>query len=94
MAGDPGVPTYCLHSNEVPTVVALDFPGSVTAAPSVTHGDGDGTVPLKSLELCNKFPSADGGKVLPGVKHKELVTAAEALEVILCVVKNGDAASC
>jgi len=59
-AGDPGVKTYCFNGKDVPTSASFyyknqrDFPDEV---PETVSGDGDGTVPARSLQVCHKWDS-------------------------------------
>lgn len=58
--GDPGVPTHCFNGKDVPTSASFyykdqkDFPDVV---PEMVSGDGDGTVPARSLQVCHKWKS-------------------------------------
>jgi lysophospholipase-3 len=52
----PGVPVYGMYSRQVDTPKYYEWSTSdVTKAPTVTNGDGDGTVPLQSLTAISKW---------------------------------------
>lgn len=72
----PGIPIYCIHGHNVPTIVALKFntttldsapefvkAGTHQAAlhittshcPSLNQTDGDGTVPIEGLNMCQTW---------------------------------------
>merc|ERR1712002_497850 len=58
--GDPGVKTYCFNGKDIPTSASFryknqkDFPDEI---PDTIFGDGDGTVPARSLQMCHKWKS-------------------------------------
>jgi len=58
--GDPGVKTYCFNGKDIPTSASFyyenqkDFPDEI---PETVPGDGDGTVPARSLQVCHKWDS-------------------------------------
>lgn len=58
--GDPGVKTYCFNGKDIATSASFyykdqkDFPDQI---PETVSGDGDGTVPARSLQVCHKWNS-------------------------------------
>ena len=67
----PGVSVFCLHSYGVHTAQTLvykegEFPDF---QPTVLHGDGDGTVNLRSLQACREWSNSPATQKHP-VVHK------------------------
>ena len=84
----PGVQTACFYGSNVSTVKKLvyaqgTFPDSM---PTQESGDGDGRVPLKSLELCTQWKKQQSQnvtvKAFPGVTHYSALEEEEVLGTI------------
>ena len=75
----PGVETHCLFSTGVktPRSFAWDSDTNFDAQPSTTNGDGDGTVCVESLRVCEGWQGAQAEpvtvKTFSGVKHADMV---------------------
>lgn len=75
----PNVTMHCLygigvHSTaEMYTYSSGQFPDGT---PSVTYGDGDGTVNARSLKACKSFKQADAVKIkeFPGINHNGVLS--------------------
>ena len=87
----PGVTTFCWHGSNLSTEVALDFNSTdLSQQPALRNGNGDGTVPMKSLQLCKQWPADDAHPVheegFANVGHLGMVTNPDVLARILDVV--------
>jgi hypothetical protein len=72
---DPGVRTWCIYSNmstPIGYVYDFDFDGTYNPRQPVSfvNGDGDGTVHMASLNICDRWESTQthGGKPIDGGK--------------------------
>lgn len=70
---------YCIHGSKVSTTYQLVYPepsffhkGFPDEYPTLITGDGDGTVHLRSLQLCRLWPGAKY-IVLEGAEHLHIV---------------------
>mmetsp|Transcript_32386 Transcript_32386/g.74918 ORF Transcript_32386/g.74918 Transcript_32386/m.74918 type:complete len:395 (-) Transcript_32386:586-1770(-) len=79
----PGVPVYCYYGTGVDTEAFYEYSGSFDDEPVVTMGDGDGTVNLKSLELCKGF--SEEVKAFPGETHSGLLDSSELQALVVSV---------
>ena len=61
---------YCYYGTGVDTEAFYEYSGSFDDEPKVTMGDGDGTVNLKSLELCKGF--SEEVKAFPGESSRDI----------------------
>ncbi|XP_018651429.1 phosphatidylcholine-sterol acyltransferase (lecithin-cholesterol acyltransferase)/ Phospholipase A [Schistosoma mansoni] len=73
------IDVYCIYSINIPTISQMIFktPGPYRSAfpnqiPKLKYGDGDGTVPLKSLSVCNKWDYVNLA-VLEQTSHEDIV---------------------
>uniref|UniRef100_A0A5K4ETG6 Phosphatidylcholine-sterol acyltransferase (Lecithin-cholesterol acyltransferase)/ Phospholipase A n=1 Tax=Schistosoma mansoni TaxID=6183 RepID=A0A5K4ETG6_SCHMA len=73
------IDVYCIYSINIPTISQMIFktPGPYRSAfpnqiPTLKYGDGDGTVPLKSLSVCNKWDYVNLA-VLEQTSHEDIV---------------------
>ncbi|VDP81782.1 unnamed protein product [Echinostoma caproni] len=79
---------YCVYGTQVDTAYQLVYrpptssiPAFPEQKPQLIMGDGDGTVDLKSLQMCHSWP---GVKVvrIPGGRHRELVGDSRLIDLI------------
>ena len=87
----PNVPVHCFYGIDVPTPEALVFlSDNINSVSSTKMGPGDGTVNLRSLEVCLKWEKEQkymfSSKQFSGVKHSEMVKNATVLQV--CEIYN------
>ncbi|KAF7262615.1 hypothetical protein EG68_00092 [Paragonimus skrjabini miyazakii] len=75
-----GVQIICVHGSEVSTPVSLTYPqkgwfhkGFPDESPKITEGEGDGTVPIRSLEICRHWTNTEY-VTLPGASHIDITT--------------------
>lgn len=62
---------YCAHGVQLDTPLVLNWGYDVefpTFQPNVKNGDGDGTVNLRSLQACSRWPLKDHMRY-PGAEH-------------------------
>ena len=85
----PGVPVYCMYANTPEsTEETLEYAeGEFPDSPSkVVKGNGDGTVNLRSLELCKKFANLQSQKVVtvavPGQDHNGMLSDDNVLKAL------------
>ncbi|KAF8567881.1 hypothetical protein P879_07551 [Paragonimus westermani] len=83
-----GVQVICVHGSQVSTPVSLTYPrkgwfhkGFPDETPTITDGDGDGTVPIRSLEVCRQWVNTEH-VVLPGAAHIPITTDPRFLTVL------------
>lgn len=96
MATNPGVPVHCFYGNIKKSVVETleydegDFPDNPS---KLVMGDGDGTVNVESLKLCEQLVNRSGGEgqkgsvsIIPNVDHNGVITddtVTKAIETLL-----------
>jgi len=90
----PGVQMRCLYSTGVDTPMGFHYPqGFDERDPIIRNGDGDGTVPLESLKLCERW-AADGSgkpfssKVFHGFSHSDILKAPEVIAEVLDIIRS------
>ncbi|KAF6772266.1 hypothetical protein AHF37_08958 [Paragonimus kellicotti] len=83
-----GVQVICVHGSEVSTPVSLTYPqkgwfhkGFPDEAPTITEGEGDGTVPIRSLEICRHWTNTEY-VTLPGASHIPITTDPRFLTIL------------
>ena len=87
----PGVELHCIYSYGVPIVEQLIF----TQFPNGSHvkkeGDGDGTVNIRSLELCKQWSDKQNKPVITQsfkrLNHNQILKDKEVVKYIINVVK-------
>ncbi|XP_068241511.1 lysosomal phospholipase A and acyltransferase-like [Palaemon carinicauda] len=90
----PGVEVHCLHGVGVDTVEKLVYTkkGSFPDSPNLVYGDGDGTVNVRSAELCLKWKDGQKQnvyhKALKGIDHMQILSAKESINYIVELVSN------
>lgn len=93
----PNVKTYCFYGVDVNTTQHLSFTNAFTGSSTVgesatiTFGDGDGTVNLKSSEVCLRWESMPSQypftrRTFSGVTHDGMVRNADVLGDIAAIV--------
>ena len=92
----PNVTTYCFYGVGVNTTEQLTYPKSFSGTspigekPSITFGDGDGTVNVQSSEICLKWRNMPSHqfttKTFAGVTHDGMVRNAGVLRQIAAIV--------
>ncbi|KAK3859909.1 hypothetical protein Pcinc_034009 [Petrolisthes cinctipes] len=93
-APPPGVPIYCLYGVGIPTVEKLTYTDedSFPNHPTLTYGDGDGTLNIRSAELCKKWVGKQKEpvvvKAFPKVEHMEIVTSRKIINYFLDLLKG------
>lgn len=81
----PGVDIFCAYSSGIPTIKKLKYKGHFTnSSYDSEYGDGDGTVHIESLKLCdNWIPEKDKtGKILNihSMEHVSIMSSKPLLE--------------
>ena len=80
----PNVPTLCFYGVDVDTPWSFNysksFPAGVDEDPTVTMGNGDGSVALPSSEVCLRWNNNNGGhsfrsRTYSNVDHQEILKA-------------------
>jgi lysophospholipase-3 len=78
----PNVPTHCFYGMGIDTLhsfhYASPFPEGADDDPQVTMGDGDGSVNLRSSQVCLRWANNNGGRlfksmVFDSVEHGEML---------------------
>ena len=91
----PNVPTHCFYGVSVDTPqnfhYSRSFPEGANDDPEVTTGDGDGTVNLKSSEVCLRWANNNGGHSFEsmtfyGIDHFKIVNSEAVLREIASIV--------
>jgi lysophospholipase-3 len=91
----PGVEVHCLHGVGVPTWEQIiyakdsDFPDKPG---TLVNGDGDGTVNVRSLEVCKSWEKKQKHPVyhvtFPGVDHLEILRNEGVIKYVTKLIKN------
>jgi len=89
----PGVPVLCMYSTGVDTPLSFDYgEGDWAQDPTVTMGDGDGTVNVRSLRVCEEWNAtqAEPVRVLTysGVTHSDMLKDTRVLQELLSTVQQ------
>lgn len=93
----PGVEVHCLFGVDVPTVERLDYakPTGLDGTPTLVMGDGDGTVNVRSLRGCDRWPAMteQGGKnvtlvPLSKVDHMQVLSDRRVVQYVLETLLN------
>eukprot|EP01112_Ceratiomyxa_fruticulosa_P020797 TRINITY_DN7185_c0_g1_i1.p1 TRINITY_DN7185_c0_g1~~TRINITY_DN7185_c0_g1_i1.p1 ORF type:complete len:477 (-),score=125.69 TRINITY_DN7185_c0_g1_i1:197-1627(-) len=90
----PNVPTHCIYGYGVNTEIFYTYPdGNFDENPIIDDTDlGDGTVPLKSLQECQKFGNMQKQPVdvkeVQLVGHTEIIKDSEVIQYLLSIVTN------
>ena len=91
----PNVPTHCFYGVGVNTPLSFrykqSFPEGANNDPEVTTGDGDGTVNLRSSEVCLRWANNNGGRsfksmTFRGAEHMAIVNNEDVLREIGSIV--------
>ena len=84
----PNVPTHCFYGVGIDTLesfhYARPFPEGADMDPEVTMGDGDGSVNLRSSQICLRWANNNGGRpfrsmVFEGVDHGAMIRTEDVL---------------
>ena len=89
--GDPGVRTFCFNGKNISTSHSFyytqqsGFPDSI---PEVVEGDGDGTVPHRSLKICHDWSSTEQvfEYVGDGGEHDKIMDNPQLIEQIINII--------
>ena len=94
----PMVDTYCVIGRKLRTAVRFEFEGRLRAnrpmQPSrVFYEDGDGTVPLRSLQRAEEAWAGNGGRVLEyhvfdGTGHVSILHDPRVLDAVVSMVRH------
>lgn len=86
---DPGVPVYCLYSTLGlhSTDIAYGYSDHL-AAPTVELGEGDGTLPLQSLQVCRQWQSTRLIRSFDNLDHMYILRDAEVARVISSILSS------
>jgi len=90
----PGVPVYCAYGYGVNTEVFYEYPdANFDKDPIISDNDlGDGTVPLYSLQECNRWTSQQSQPVnvkeFNLVGHSDILKNDDFLQYLLSIVTN------
>lgn len=87
----PNITTYCFYGTNRKTREQLVYSEGTfpDKQPSYNYGDGDGTVNIRSLELCKKWTGTAmklTTKQFPGVSHFDMVQDTSVLEALQSIV--------
>ncbi|KAM9807844.1 lysosomal phospholipase A and acyltransferase [Neosynchiropus ocellatus] len=87
----PGVPVHCLYGTGIPTSESFQYSDKFPdVEPTVTYGDGDGTVNLRSAIQCKRWVSQQKQPVvlkeLPGNEHVNMLLNFTTVAYIKAVV--------
>jgi len=88
----PGINTFCFYGSNVKTATMLTYrPGYFPDYyPDIEYGNGDGTVPLRSLKACEEWKTDDtvsfASKVFPGAEHNNILGDARLIRSIMQVL--------
>jgi len=88
----PGVPVRCLYSRGVDTPLTMHYPnGWNDPHPQKTMGDGDGTVYLESLKLCERWATSSSvafrSRVFENIAHADMLKSDDVIAEILDATK-------
>jgi len=91
---DPGVRTHCVYSYNVQTFAHLSFPeeSDYSERAVVYLDDGDGTVHMDSLNVCERWKSTVRSYKIPGVPHASMMGVNQVLDVIVAAAKDDEGA--
>ncbi|CAG0887974.1 unnamed protein product [Cyprideis torosa] len=80
----PGVPVYCLYGSNVSTIEHVTFASQkkFPDSPTLVMGDGDGTVNIKSLRICQSWKETVHFQELPGADHMSILHDPRAIKYI------------
>ncbi|KAK4310994.1 hypothetical protein Pmani_017488 [Petrolisthes manimaculis] len=92
-APPPGVPIYCLYGVGIPTVEKLTYAaGKFPDSPNLLYGEGDGTVNLKSAQVCEGWSGKQKQpvhtKVFNKMEHMEILRTPETIQYFVDILKN------
>ena len=93
--GDPGVRTFCFNGKDIATSHSFyytkqkDFPDEI---PEVVEGDGDGTVPHRSLRTCHEWTSTEQVFEYSGDagEHDKIMDNPDLIKQIVRIVSQED----
>ena len=84
---DPGIPTYCWYSSDVPTEEAFHYFGDGTEG-YADYGLGDGTCSKSSLEICKGWASTVDSRDFQKIVHGDFGTNKVVLDALISVLGN------
>ena len=90
----PGVPVSCIYSTGVDTPLRMYYKaGDFDKDPVVENGDGDGTVNVGSLKICERWRTNNGGfpvdvQTFKGIKHSDMIMNATVIAAVLDIVTD------
>eukprot|EP00811_Abedinium_folium_P037225 NODE_9860_length_1394_cov_3.826361.p3 GENE.NODE_9860_length_1394_cov_3.826361~~NODE_9860_length_1394_cov_3.826361.p3 ORF type:complete len:141 (+),score=35.32 NODE_9860_length_1394_cov_3.826361:815-1237(+) len=90
---DPGVPAHCVFGSNVQTMVfPLRFAtiDSLDTMTGITFGNGDGTVQLPSLEICERWSSTVRTYRFTDMQHGRSVETEQLANIIEAVALNNE----
>ena len=87
----PGVELHCIYSYGMPTIEQLIFINFPNGNPVKVEGDGDGTVNIRSLELCKQWSNKQNQPVITKsfkrLDHSQIIKDKEVVEYVQNIVK-------
>ena len=90
--GAPNVPVYCFYGTGVQTAESFVYgQGFPDTQPTIVYGTGDGTVNLKSAEVCLKWKTEQPNfvsKSFTGADHVGIVQNSDVLKAVELVVTS------
>lgn len=96
-SSDPGVPVHCVYSHNVQTFTQLSMAANRNGAVEdlennvITMDDGDQTVHLASLNVCDRWASTVKTYKIPGVAHSSMLSIEQVHDVIVGVATEDQA---
>jgi hypothetical protein len=87
----PNITVHCLYTQGVPTPNQLVYKSAdFRDSPAINYADGDGTVPLSSMEVCKEWAEQQSlpvhVRVFPGVGHTDILASKEGFLAVLQAV--------
>lgn len=84
----PGVEAVCLYSSGVDTIVSFNYTdGNFDKTPKSTLGDGDGTVNLRSLRVCDGWNSTQDAEAsiqtFSKISHSDMIMDMKVINAVL-----------
>ena len=88
----PGVPVLCIYSTGVSTPLSFDYgDGDWAKTPVATMGDGDGTVNVRSLRVCEQWNTTQSQPVrvltVQNVTHSGMLKDERVIQALLAATR-------
>lgn len=96
----PRVPTYCVYGTNTSTEISYVYSNNFDDEPvSIGYSDnGDGTVPVQSLKLCNAWKHDQKEKVVTHefehLEHQTIIQDERVIQYLLNIITSGTSWKC